>query len=87
MPKSSGALPKLSIVQAKVMLWMSQGWDARVAHGSVVEINGKHICNTATLHSLEKSGLVAKEENGLWSATPEGKKLSPGYLNMDRELS
>lgn len=85
MAKTSGTQPKLSKVQANVMRWMSQGWDAHVPHGSVVEINGKHICNTATLNALEKAGLVAKEQSGLWTSTPEGKKLSLGYHEMDRE--
>lgn len=79
------AKPKLSKVQAKVMLWLSQGWGARVAYGSAVEINGQRQCNTATLFALERQGLVHKEPDGLWSATAEGKKLSPRYCEAEVE--
>jgi hypothetical protein len=40
---------KLSPAQQRVMLWLSQGWGARVSHGSAVEINGKRVCNVDTM--------------------------------------
>lgn len=39
---------KLSPAQQRVMLWLSQGWGARVSHGSAVEINGNRVCNVDT---------------------------------------
>lgn len=41
--------PKLSPAQAKVMHWLSQGWGARVSHGTAVEINGERVCNVDTM--------------------------------------
>lgn len=79
---SEGA-PKLSKVQSKVMLWLSQGWGARVSHGFAVEINGKRVCNVETMTVLVRKGLVVRTDDGYWHATPEGKKLSPSYSEPD----
>lgn len=69
---------KLTAAQARVMEWMSQGWSARVSHGSAVEINGVRMCNVDTLAALQRLGLIAKgTDSPYWEATPEGKKLSP----------
>lgn len=70
---------KLSKAQAKVMLWLSQGWGARVSHGAAVEINGERFCNVDTMTALEMMGLVYRDESRYWKATDEGKKLSPSY--------
>lgn len=81
---NSAAKPKLSQVQATVMLWLSQGWGARVSHGSSVEINGERVCNLATLESLASKGLIERDPDGYyWHATDAGKKLSPGYVDQD----
>lgn len=75
------AKPKLSKVQEKVMLWLSQGWGARVSHGAAVEINGERFCNVDTMMALERHGLIARDpETRYWKATEEGRKLSPRYL-------
>ncbi|MDS9914996.1 hypothetical protein RMI87_15940 [Pseudomonas aeruginosa] len=78
--QSQMKMPKLSKVQAKVMLWLSQGWPARVSHGASVEINGERACNADTMTALEKMGLVTRDPaTRHWKATDEGKKLSPSY--------
>lgn len=76
--------PKLSPAQQKVMLWLSQGWSARVSHGSAVEINGKRICNVDTMTALVRLGLVERDSQPpYWMATAEGMKLSPNYCPPD----
>jgi len=79
------ATPKLSQAQARVMKWISQGWGARVSHGSVVEINGEKVCNVGTMTTLERYGLVQQELSGYWVATPEGRKLNPDYRDPEQE--
>jgi hypothetical protein len=77
--------PKLTDAQQRVMLWLSQGWGARVSHGSAVEVNGKRICNVDTMSALERLGLVERESRPpYWMATAEGRKLSPSY-KADRD--
>ena len=77
---------KLSPAQQKVMLWLSQGWGARVSHGSAVEINGKRICNVDTMAKLERLGLAERESRPpYWIATDEGRKLSPNYRPAEAE--
>lgn len=72
---------KLSKAQQRVMLWLSQGWPARVSHGCAVEVNGKRICNVDTMATLTRLGLVERESQApCWVTTAEGKKLSPGYI-------
>ena len=62
------------------MLWLSQGWTARISHGSAVEINGKRACNVDTMSALARIGLVEQNpDTACWQATEEGKKLSPSY--------
>lgn len=70
---------EVSPTQEKVMLWLSQGWTARVAHGTAVEINGERRCNENSLLSLERRGLVERDaqHSSFWKATVEGKKHSP----------
>lgn len=71
---------KLSPVQKKVMHWLSQGWGARISHGSAVEINGERFCNEDTMSVLMRLGLVERESQApYWVATAEGRKLSPNY--------
>lgn len=71
---------KLSKAQARVMLWLSQNWSARVSHGAAVEINGERVCNVDTMTTLERYGLVTRSaETKCWEATAEGRKLSPSY--------
>ncbi len=78
--------PKLSPVQEKVMLWLSQGWSARVSHGSAVEINGQRACNVDTMATLTRLGLVERESrHPCWVATEEGKKLSPNYRAQEAD--
>ncbi|EMG2117391.1 hypothetical protein IPC1147_32895 [Pseudomonas aeruginosa] len=71
---------KLSPAQQRVMLWLSQGWGARVSHGAAVEVNGERICNIDTMMTLTRLGLVEREtRKPYWVATAEGRKLSPTY--------
>lgn len=71
---------KLSPAQKKVMVWLSQGWGARVSHGNAVEINGERICNVDTMTALVRLGLAERESRPpYWMATAEGRKLSPNY--------
>lgn len=72
--------PRLTKTQWKVMRWLSQGWGARVSHGSTVEINGAKLCNTDTMAALERFGLVASDTApGFWEATAAGELLKPSY--------
>ncbi len=75
---------KLSQAQQRVMLWLSQGWGARVSHGAAVEVNGDRICNVGTMTALERLGLVERKSRPpYWMATPEGRKLSPTHQACD----
>jgi hypothetical protein len=77
---------KLSPAQQRVMLWLSQGWSARISHGSVVEINGKRICNVDTMKTLVRLGLVERQTNApYWMATADGRKLSQNCSSNDEE--
>lgn len=70
--------PKLSPAQQRVMLWLSQGWGARVSHGNAVEINGQRVCNVDTMTVLSRMGLVERESRPpYWMATAAGRRLSP----------
>jgi len=78
--------PKLSPVQTKVMLWLSQGWGARNSHGAAVEINGERVCNVDTMSALSRMSLVEREsQHPCWVATDEGRKLSPNYTPPESE--
>jgi len=73
-------MKKLTPLQDKVMLWLSQGWHARRAYCAVVEINGERVCSTNTMEALTRRGLVMIDPHTRqWVATDEGKKLSPTY--------
>lgn len=78
--------PKISPAQLKVMLWLSQGWGARVSSGNAVEINGERICNVGTMTALVRLGLAERESRPpYWMATAEGRKLSPNYRPGEAE--
>lgn len=78
--------PKLSPVQQKVMLWLSQGWSARIAYGAAVEVNSERLCNLDTMTALERHGLVERDRHTRhWKATDEGRKLSPNYRPTEAE--
>ena len=63
------------------MKWLSQGWSARLSHGSVVEVNGERICNVETMVVLVRLGLVSRDSgSSYWDATDAGNKLSPSFL-------
>jgi hypothetical protein len=75
---------KLTPTQERVMKWLSQGWDARVCHGSVVEVNGKRICTLMTVNALERLGLVQQDPSTrCWEATPMGRQLSPKFRDSE----
>lgn len=66
---------KLTAAQTRVMSWIGKGWSARPAYGSVIEVNGKRICNADTMMALSRKGLAAKDGAGQWVATESGKSL------------
>jgi hypothetical protein len=45
---------KLSPAQERVMKWLLGGWEAVQSNGASVEINGKRVCNAATMISLQR---------------------------------
>ena len=65
---------KLSKPQRAVMIWLSRGWKAYVAYGNRVEVNGKPVCTTETMVTLEKAGLVEREGVAAGSATAAGRE-------------
>ncbi|HUP92982.1 MAG TPA: hypothetical protein VM074_12110 [Solimonas sp.] len=65
---------KLSKPQRDVMNYLDKGWKAYVAHGTRVEVNGRPVCTTATMASLERLGLVEKIGVAAWSATEAGRQ-------------
>lgn len=58
---NTNVTPQLTSAQARVMEWLSQGWSARVSHGSAVEVNGERMCNVDTMAALVRLGLVARD--------------------------
>jgi len=66
-------MPKLTKPQRAVMNWLNKGWKAYVAYGNRVEVNGKPVCTTETMASLERAGLVVREGVAAWSATEAGR--------------
>lgn len=75
---TQGSIAKLTKVQREIMKWISQGWSAQQANGQAVHINGKRVCNVATMDSLARAGLVEHEpEFRCWKATALGRTLAP----------
>lgn len=75
---------KLTPTQERVMKWLSQGWDARVSHGSVVEVNGKRLCTLTTVNALERLGVVKQDPTTrCWEATKLGRQLSPKFRDSE----
>ena len=64
---------KLTKTQSAVMNWMDKGWKAYNTYGNRVEINGKRICTTETMASLERAGLVEREGVRAWTVTDAGR--------------
>ena len=64
---------KLSKSQTSVLKQLALGWKAYVAYGNRVEINGRPVCTTATMTSLEQAGLVEKIGAAAWAATDQGR--------------
>lgn len=61
---------KLTKPQRAVMIWMSRGWKAYVAGGkNRVEINGRRVCTTDTMDTLERMGLVTRLGAAAWEPT------------------
>ncbi|QMI49996.1 hypothetical protein MBR110_30035 (plasmid) [Burkholderia sp. MBR-1] len=67
--------PKLTAAQARVMLWLSQGWVAEPGAGSTIIVNGRRICNVDTMTALYRAGFAARDEQGRWHATAAGLAL------------
>lgn len=66
---------KLTPAQLRVMAWLGKGWTACPGAGAIITVNGKRICNTDTMKSLERAGLVSVDSNRCWSATEHGREL------------
>jgi hypothetical protein len=64
---------KLTKTQVAVMNYLDKGWKAYGTTGNRVEVNGKYICTTATMLSLERAGLVEREGVAAWKATEAGR--------------
>lgn len=71
---------KLSPTQQRVMKWLGQGWTAYPAGGSALRVNGDRICNVDTMTVLERMGLVRKDKDNCWDATPSGKVFTTQML-------
>jgi hypothetical protein len=56
------------------MVQLALGWKAYVARGNRVEINGRPVCTTPTMESLERLGLVEKIGVAAWAATAAGRQ-------------
>lgn len=69
-------MPKLTEAQKRVLKWIGKGWNANPGAGSSVMVNGVRICNTDTMMALYRSGLVNKDDQGIWSATAKGKDIT-----------
>jgi hypothetical protein len=71
---------KLTKTQDEVMSYLGRSWTAYLAHGTVVEINGKKACTTKTMDALETLGLVKKTMHGQYSASWEGTPAGRAYV-------
>ncbi|MCA8205147.1 hypothetical protein LGM71_29340 [Burkholderia sp. AU33545] len=49
--------PKLTVVQVRVMRWLSHGWAAEPGAESAVMANGSRICNVDTMQQCTEQGL------------------------------
>ena len=73
---------KLTDAQKRVMKWLGHGWESEPGAGMAIHVNGKRICNVATLFALQKMGLVEQITRdsllrvGEWKATEDGKELT-----------
>lgn len=65
---------KLSKPQRDVMNYLDKGWKAYVAGGNRVEVNGRRVCTTETMASLERLGLVERLGVAAWTATEAGRQ-------------
>jgi len=68
-------MAKLTEAQQRVMSWIGKGWTARRSHGTVIEVNGKRVCNVDTMMALSRMGLAQQEQEGTWAATDSGRNL------------
>ena len=61
---------KLTRTQQRVMEYLRGGHRARTEYAGVVYINGTKLCNEATMHALERKGLVKQINHrpNEWSA-------------------
>ena len=64
---------RLTKPQRAVMNYLNKGWKAYVAYGNSVEVNGRRVCTTETMASLERAGLVVREGVAAWTATEAGR--------------
>lgn len=69
-------MQKMTEAQRRVMRWVGKGWRAQPGAGSAIIVNGRRICNVDTMMVLYRRGLVSKDEQGCWSATPSGRTIT-----------
>lgn len=68
-------MARLTEAQKRVMSWIGKGWTARRSHGTVIEVNGKRVCNEDTMMALYRMGVAQQAQEGTWAATESGKNL------------
>jgi hypothetical protein len=63
---------RLSRCQSEVMSYLCHKWSAHVNAGASVHINGKRVCNLATIEALVARGLVRRVGQWEYRATDTG---------------
>lgn len=72
---------KLTPTQQRVLKWLHGGWEANAYNESIVEINGKKVCNIDTMTNLLKRGLIEKSGERSWTAKKCKTCQKPRKLN------
>ena len=73
---------KLTEAQRRVLKRLGHGWESEPGAGIAIHVNGKRICNFATMSALSRLGLVEQKEVGgrksvgHWKATQAGRNIA-----------
>lgn len=68
-------MDELTEAKKRVISWICEGWHARLSYGTVIEVNGKRICNNDTIMALYRKEFAQQADDGTWTATGSGKNL------------
>jgi len=68
-------MDELTEAQKRVMSWIGKGWHARRSHGSVIEVNGKRLCNANAMMALYCKEFAQQAAADAWTAPDTGKNL------------